>query len=306
MRFFSAVGALAALLVLSGCGYVHFGRLPESAAAMGDGKSAEAFTNLSLEHKILKQELALARREGDALRNALERGAGSPELAARLNETAAELARVRADYARLKSERAGAATSLVASAQITELEEKLGTAQRTAVDLQSENQRLRADLERARSENLDLNEKLRASVTDNERAQFALAQLNTELVALKQARARAEQSAESVRAQLDAVIARAGAGGTASAATGLQLARAPAADASPTAELRINAERLRAAPAAAPARTHTVQAGDTLESIAVRYFGTPDRWRTVYDANLALLGNAQPLAPGMVLTIPEK
>jgi hypothetical protein len=70
MRFARAAFLLIVSIVLTGCGYVHFGRLPS--APQGDAALATAYSDLTTEHKILKQELALARKEGDALRIALE------------------------------------------------------------------------------------------------------------------------------------------------------------------------------------------------------------------------------------------
>jgi LysM repeat protein len=39
------------------------------------------------------------------------------------------------------------------------------------------------------------------------------------------------------------------------------------------------------APFAGPARKHRVQPGDTLRSISERYYGDPDQWKVIYDAN---------------------
>lgn len=321
--------ALAALLLFSGCGYIHFGRLPEGAPA--DAGIAEAYANLSTEHKILKQELVLARREGDALRATVDRAGGaSPELVNRLNETTRELATLRASYARLQAERGGSATGAPdadARAQFSALEEKLAASLRDFTRLQEENSRLRADLDRAREQNTTLASQLNTAVAGRIEAQTALTQLNNELIAQKEARARADQAAAAVRGQLGAVLAAGpGAGGTtgtpppeaaapaANPASALRLARTPPADASGIAELRTSPDRLRAlepappataAPAAAASRTHVVEAGDTLEKIAQRYYGQPGQWHRIYEANAAVLGNGQPLAIGMRLNVPE-
>ncbi|HVS53153.1 MAG TPA: LysM peptidoglycan-binding domain-containing protein [Opitutaceae bacterium] len=309
--------------LLGGCGYVHFGRLPAPSAAMtGDAASAEAYSNLLTEQKMLKQELALARKESDALRAALDRGpAGSPELVAQLNDTARELAALRASYAKLQAER-GAGASDATRAQASELEEKLATSLRNFTALQDENAQLRRDLSQAHAENATLADQLKASTARTEQAESALTQLNTELLAQKEARARAEQTATAARAQLAAVLAaphstppEAGEGSAATSATAaLQLAKAPPADLSATAELRTNPERLRASektasmPPSPPAedepRTHVVQLGDTLEKIAKRYYGDPQRWTKIYAANNDLLRDGRPLKPGMKLQIP--
>lgn len=305
----------AASVLFSGCGYVHFGRLPEApATSMRDSRSAEAYTNLSTEHKILKQELALARKEGDTLRTALERasaGSGS-DLAKRLSETSAELATLRASYARLQVERSSGAAP-ASSASLRELEEKLAASLRDYTQLKAENTRLESELGQARRENADLAQQLSLATARYGQAQAEVAQLNTELVAQRQARTRSEQVSESLRAQLATIMAQAAATGT----SPLQLARAPASDTAPTGELRANAERIRmqaveranaknnpTAPSAASSRTHAIRAGDTLESLAQRYYGSADRWRTIFEANAALLAADRTLKPGMELVIP--
>lgn len=280
---------------------MHFGRAPELSTPMGDARTAEALTNLSTENKILKQELALARREADTLRTALERTGSAPaagnitEVSARLREATTELANLRASYAKLEAERSVRDTS----ASQRETEEKLAAALRQQTEIQAENARLRIEIDRARTENATLAAQLNSVHAGLGEAQAALAQLNTELLAQKEARLRAERSSDALRAQISTVISQA----SASTASGLQLAKAPAANASPTAELRLNTERLRQeAPPAPPApaeaspgtpapRKHTVRAGDSLETISQRYYGTPTRWRAIYEANPSLLGS---------------
>jgi nucleoid-associated protein YgaU len=319
MRPVCAPLALLSLLVFSGCGYVHFGRLPKTPVGGGDAALSTAYSNLSTEHKILKQELVLARREGDTLRVALERagsGTASGDFVARLNETSRELATLRASYARLQAERsapgAGNDPRALAAAK-SELEEKLAVSQRYDPQLQEENVRLRTEVDRTRTENLGLNEQLKAAAIQAERTQVTVAQLNTDLLAQKEARARAEQAAAAVRAQLSTVLAQGGNAAparetTAIPASALQIAKTPTAESSPTAELRVNVENLRTAtpatPGAKPPRVHVVQTGDTLEKIARQYFGAPERWRAIYDANVTLLSNGQPLRAGMELQIP--
>jgi nucleoid-associated protein YgaU len=53
-------------------------------------------------------------------------------------------------------------------------------------------------------------------------------------------------------------------------------------------------------------RTYTVKAGDTLSSIARRFYKDPAQWETVYEANRALIGrDPGALKVGMKLTLPE-
>lgn len=58
--------------------------------------------------------------------------------------------------------------------------------------------------------------------------------------------------------------------------------------------------------AAAPAwpKRHTVKAGDTLRSIAGKYYGDPNLWEKVYDANRAMVDRGLPII-GVILVIPS-
>ena len=325
MRLLRATLAFAGLSLLPACSYFHFGRITRPSTSTGDEGIAEAYANLATEHKILKQELALARKEGDALRVALDRSGGgspAPDLLARLNETTRELATLRASYAKLQVERPAATAG--GDPRFAALEEKLAGSLRDYTQLQEENARLRSEVSRMRTENLTLTVQLKTAATESKDAQTSAAQLNEELLAQKQARVRAEQATEAVRAQLALVMAQQ-ASSTVAAAAGtrpapspaavsvpatLRLAKAPPAD-SATAELRTSPDRLRLAageplaPASQPPRcVHAVQEGDTLESIAQKYYGTAERWRTIYDANSALLNTGRPLTAGMELAIP--
>jgi len=59
-------------------------------------------------------------------------------------------------------------------------------------------------------------------------------------------------------------------------------------------------------PAAPAARTYTAQAGDTLYGIALRYYGTGNYWRGLYQANWPKVGNPDVIYAGQVLTIPSR
>ncbi|MDD2240896.1 MAG: LysM domain-containing protein [Kiritimatiellae bacterium] len=67
----------------------------------------------------------------------------------------------------------------------------------------------------------------------------------------------------------------------------------PAAPAAPTA----------AAPAAA-ARTHVVSAGETLGTIAARYYGSPGHWNRIFKANQDHIQNPNNVRVGATLVIP--
>jgi nucleoid-associated protein YgaU len=50
--------------------------------------------------------------------------------------------------------------------------------------------------------------------------------------------------------------------------------------------------------------THTVQPGETLGSIALRYYGDANSWQRILDANRATVPDQSALAVGTQLTIP--
>jgi LysM repeat protein len=52
-------------------------------------------------------------------------------------------------------------------------------------------------------------------------------------------------------------------------------------------------------------RVYTVQRGDTLSKISLRYFGTTKRWKDIYNANKDKISNINQLKVGTQLTIPE-
>jgi LysM repeat protein len=55
-----------------------------------------------------------------------------------------------------------------------------------------------------------------------------------------------------------------------------------------------------------PARRYTVRTGDTLSSIALRFYGSRARWPLIYQANKSVIKNPDSIFPGEVLTIPDK
>lgn len=207
------------LLSLTGCGYVHIGRLPARAPApvmpvvVGDQQLVEENAGLRAEKKMLQQELALSRAQGEALKMAIQNRAAdgdtSKQLVARLTESARELATLRTNYARLQSERdqavAGSGEAPALRAKLADTEEKLATSLWVHTELQQQVTKLRTDVARTRDENLALTAQVKKITADNEQAQAALAQLNTELLAQKEARHLAELDAEVFRTELKTV-----------------------------------------------------------------------------------------------------
>jgi LysM repeat protein len=53
-----------------------------------------------------------------------------------------------------------------------------------------------------------------------------------------------------------------------------------------------------------PARSYTVRPGDTLSSIAQRFYGHPADWRSLYQANRSVVHNPDVIYPGQVLHVP--
>ena len=205
--------ALLTLLAFSGCGYVHFGHAPETVTTVvGDEKLLKENTDLRVEKKMLQQELAITRAQGDALRFAIENRAAdgdtSKRLADKLNETSKELATLRANYAKLQTERTAAPAAT--PAELAELKSKLGATEdklaaslKSFTELQQEVTGLRTEIEQKRTENVALGEQVKTVTAQNEQVRAALAQLNTEFLAQKESRTRAEQDATTLRTQLD-------------------------------------------------------------------------------------------------------
>ncbi len=276
IRFRTVAWLTLPLLALTGCNYVHFGRIEP---AVTDQQLTAENSDLRIQKKILQQELALARKEGDALRAVLENhaapsGAAAEELTAKLNETTRELAALRVSYTRLQDERATLKTSprgpgdnstLTALEQVADVrlkladtEEKLAATLRTYTMLQEENAHLRTEIDTVHTENEHLTTQVKDITAQYKEAQAALADLNTEFLAQKVARAQAEQDAEAVRAQLQAVMARPSIGATTSLASARETSATGARELSAhvsidnlpntensTALLRTNQERLR-------------------------------------------------------------
>ncbi len=210
-RIFASLAYPALLGLLSGCGYIHVGRLPPAppATVIGDEKLMRENSDLRLEKKILQQELALTRSQGDALRMAIENRAAdgdtSKRLVEKLNEASRELATLRSNYAKLQTERAPSTDVAALQARLGATEEKLATSLRSYTDLQEEITRLRTEVDRTRTENFVLSQQVKSVTAKNDQAQAALAQLNTQLLAQKQARTRSEEDAETLRTQLKSV-----------------------------------------------------------------------------------------------------
>lgn len=206
---------LTAPLFLSGCGYVHIGRNPpKPAPVMSDETLLKENSDLRLEKKMLQQELALTRAQGEALRMAIENRAAdgdtSKRLVDQLNATNKELNELRTNYTRLLNDRTQALLSatdgVVLKTQLAAAEEKLAASLRNYTELQEEISRLKTEVTTVRTENVALSEKVKVITAENVEAQAALAQLNVDLLSQKEARVRAEQDAETLRTELKSSV----------------------------------------------------------------------------------------------------
>jgi LysM repeat protein len=71
-----------------------------------------------------------------------------------------------------------------------------------------------------------------------------------------------------------------------------------------TAQARTDAVVVRAQASTQAARRYTVQQGDTLSSIAQRFYGSTGDWNRLFAANRSVLRNPNMIFPGQVLAIP--
>nr|MBU1327838.1 LysM peptidoglycan-binding domain-containing protein [Candidatus Omnitrophota bacterium] len=51
---------------------------------------------------------------------------------------------------------------------------------------------------------------------------------------------------------------------------------------------------------------YIVQKGDTLQKISEKFFGTTQKWKSIYDANKHILKSPDRIRPGQKLAIPKK
>jgi len=65
-------------------------------------------------------------------------------------------------------------------------------------------------------------------------------------------------------------------------------------------------DRMSVAKTAAEARFHTVVRGDTLSAIAKSYYGDPNKYNAIFEANKPMLSHPDKIYPGQVLRIPPE
>ncbi len=67
---------------------------------------------------------------------------------------------------------------------------------------------------------------------------------------------------------------------------------------------KTSAKNIETPPPATPPRIHTVTAGETLSSIAMKYYGTTSRTKIISDANRHVINDKNQIRPTMRLIIP--
>ena len=185
----------------------------------------------------------------------------------------------------------------------SDLRKQLDTAKADAIRLVQSQQSVeqqRTDTERSATQNIDA---LSTQMAQLRRDVEGLRSTNARLVDSNAALDRDRQAAlGSLRQENTALAARlAQAQGTldqiASAARGAPVSTYNGGSSS-------NASPANAASPATPQRFHTVQEGDSLSRISLRYYGTANRWQEIFSSNRDVLQGSSTLRVGMQLRIP--
>lgn len=259
------------------------------------------------EKRIADATAGFARERGEMQRELAEahRAAAKGQAAGAVTPGAAQ--RTRADAEREKAELKEQYEQRIAEAQVTATREKADI-QKELAEARREAEYLRAQAEKART-TAGQSEQYTAGAMERLREQFR--------------REKAELE-ERFRKERETLLARVNAqGGSSRAGGAARPAVSPAAPTRPapsstTRRTTARGERRAATPrwsepgarptaAPMPVRRHRTVKGDTLRSIAQRFYGSPGRWKSVYDANLNTLRGQRPsasLPPGWILVIP--
>jgi nucleoid-associated protein YgaU len=214
-------------------------------------------------------------------------------LVEQLNDATRELATLRASNAKFRASAAKPPAPVVVR-EPDPADVKLTASFRSYAQFKQELTGFFADLDKLRSENAAMSAELKDATASSKEARAALAKLEGELQSEKDAHGQAEQTVTKLREQLRAVA-------DAVAAAGLSLDKAPSS-AEPTARLETSQARLRAV----TTRQHTVKDGDTLETLADRYYGDATKWKLILDANRGRLPLDGAMPAGLELDIPAK
>jgi phage tail protein X len=209
-----------------------------------------------------------------------------------LNDATRELATLRANNAKLKAASAKPAAPKVV-VEPEPADARLTASFKSYIQFKQELAGFFGDLDKLRADNVAMNAELKEVAAGSAEARASVAKLEAQLRAEKETRAQAEATVAKLREQLRAVA-------DAVAAAGLSFDQAPTG-AAPTARLETSRAKLRAA---VTSRQHLVKDGDTLESIAERYYGDPAKWKVILEANRRRLPLDGTMPAGLELEIP--
>lgn len=208
----------------------------------------------------------------------------------RLKATGPDQQKLETELENLRRENAALQTKASAPADTSELaaaQDRLSTVLRSYTLLQQENDRLKADADRAL-------EKERSSAS--QAASQSASQISALFDELRQTKAQVATLATE-NSQLKTKLALSG------PPPGSLLA-SPTRPGSAPAQVAATPAPTPATPAAAAPRTHVVVAGDTLAKISRQYYGTPGRWDEILNANRDVVKNENMLPVGATLKIP--
>lgn len=302
MRDFRLPLALAVIasFFVAGCANVS-GGTPASSGGTGPAEKSDAGPATAggetTAESAAEKTAAAASAESDPAASPAEHDPNATpteRLVEQLNAATRELATLRASNAKLKVSAARPATPKVVR-EPEPTDAKLTASLHSYAQFKQELAGFFADLEKLRTDNAALSADLKEATAGSQAAKASLAKLESELQFEKDARAQAEDTITKLREQLRAVA-------DAVAAAGLSFDKVPAGSA-PTARLETSRARLQAATAT---RQHVVKEGETLESIADRYYGDATKWKLILDANRGRLPLDGAMPAGLELDIPPK
>lgn len=285
----------------------------------------------SLEGKVQEQSARIARLEADltaAESETRSAKARNEEATARLDASLSEASKSRdalsTEIAALKSDKQRAEESLAQLRARPSLDGEVEAQKAQIAKLETDLAAARSEASAARGKVGELSTQLEAALAKPSQEKPAPP---AEIATLRQDRLRAEQARDQLRVDFAAARSKLEAE-LAAARNEARVAKAYAAKleadlAAARSEARSGGAQfgeatstLRAAPSRAPAldpvevlspalpRVHTVDSGENLSSISLLHYGTPNRWREIFNANRDVMKDEDQLAPGMKLRIP--
>ena len=214
-----------------------------------------------------------------------------------------ELADAWKEADKLKAELAAAQASATATdtgKQIADLQDKLDTALKSYSVVQDENNQLKAAADKTGADQTALSQQLdaaRATISGLQPAAASASQIDPLRTQLRQTQdelARLAAENASLRTHLAISAPAPGAGRPVPSRPAQAETLPPIA----------TAQAVAASPPPAPVRTYTVADGDTLTRISQKFYGTPNRWNEILEANRAVVKDEKSLPVGASLKIP--